>query len=307
MAIRVRCSHCETSNSFADTLAGKKVRCKKCQGIMAVPQAEVEDVTEALAAPPAQKAEVPKSKTRPAAVRDEEDELRQERPSRPAKAKSSTPLRSRVMPKILALTIVAIVLGMLGGMLLAMPMSYRTVGRTEQIDIPTGTMVKTTYSKEPKILPFGIGIGLAGLAGVAAVAAPLLTLVWLARAWRAIPQEQGGMSAGKAVGLLFVPLFNLYWMFRVIPGLSTALTQTLQSREPSRSFRAGYGAGLTACILSLIPCLNVFALVPFLMWLSSADQAVIRLAAEEGPPRPKRRPEEEGEGPSREEKTREEK
>src|SRR5262245_17759308 len=174
MAIRVRCPHCQTSYNCADTLAGKKVRCKRCQGIMAVPQAEVEGATEAVAAPPAKKAESPKSKPRPAAARDEEDELRQERPPRPAKAKSSTPPRSGVVSTILALTIAAVVLGPLGGIL---RVPIRTVTRTYTIDTPTTKGSGWTKTKEP-LLPPVVGISLAGLGGVAAVAAVLLTLIW---------------------------------------------------------------------------------------------------------------------------------
>jgi hypothetical protein len=111
------------------------------------------------------------------------------------------------------------------------------------------------------------------------VAAPLLTLFWLGRAWGAIPEKYGGMSAGMAVGLLFVPLFNLYWMFRVVPRLSTALTRTLERRDPDWFGSAGHGAGLTSCIMSLIPCAAPFSIIPHLMWLHSADRAVVRLFA----------------------------
>src|SRR2546430_1476332 len=37
MAIRARCPHCQTDHNLADNLAGKKIRCKKCRGIVRVP------------------------------------------------------------------------------------------------------------------------------------------------------------------------------------------------------------------------------------------------------------------------------
>src|SRR5947207_2091232 len=75
MSIRIRCPECETVYTLTDTTAGKKIRCKKCQGVIAVPQADAEAVT----APASKKDEVTKAKTRPAPARDEEDEPRPKR------------------------------------------------------------------------------------------------------------------------------------------------------------------------------------------------------------------------------------
>src|SRR5207244_3348934 len=70
-----------------------------------------------------------------------------------------------------------------------------------------------------------------------------------------------------------------YWMFRVIPGLSGALTRTLDSRDADDPGKAGYGAGVATCVMSLIPGVNVLTVVPWLMWLRAADRSVQRLAA----------------------------
>ena len=37
MAIRVRCSACAADYQVADRLAGKKIRCTKCQAVVSVP------------------------------------------------------------------------------------------------------------------------------------------------------------------------------------------------------------------------------------------------------------------------------
>ncbi len=37
----------------------------------------------------------------------------------------------------------------------------------------------------------------------------------LARMWDAIQDGQTTIAVGKAIGFLFVPLFNIYWFFRV--------------------------------------------------------------------------------------------
>jgi predicted Zn finger-like uncharacterized protein len=49
MPIRVQCPGCAAEYKLADTLAGKKIRCKKCEAIVPVPKAEQEVV--ALPAP----------------------------------------------------------------------------------------------------------------------------------------------------------------------------------------------------------------------------------------------------------------
>ena len=43
--------------------------------------------------------------------------------------------------------------------------------------------------------------------------------------WKVIPPQRARTSPGMAVGLLFVPLFNLYWMFIVYYGLSNQMNQ----------------------------------------------------------------------------------
>ena len=59
------------------------------------------------------------------------------------------------------------------------------------------------------------------------VTALIFCFTWLYQAWRLALHDDEDYSAGLMVGLLFVPVFNLYWAFRAIPGLG---------------FRAGLGA-----------------------------------------------------------------
>src|SRR5688572_19301652 len=41
----------------------------------------------------------------------------------------------------------------------------------------------------------------------------IANLVMIYKMWAALPPSHARTSPGKAVGLLFVPLFNIYWMF----------------------------------------------------------------------------------------------
>jgi len=45
--------------------------------------------------------------------------------------------------------------------------------------------------------------------------------IFLYKMWAAIQDGQARTTPGKAIGLLFVPLFNYYWIFQVLPGYAT--------------------------------------------------------------------------------------
>jgi predicted Zn finger-like uncharacterized protein len=75
MPLRVQCPGCAAEYKLVDTLAGKKIRCKKCAAIVPVPRLEEEVV--ALPAPEKVKAVAPRS--RPAPARDDEGEPRPRR------------------------------------------------------------------------------------------------------------------------------------------------------------------------------------------------------------------------------------
>jgi hypothetical protein len=89
MPIRVCCPQCGANYNLADSLAGKKIRCKKCQGIVPVPTASVTD---------------------------EEEEPQPERPARREKAPASAP-RSNTA-RWVVLTTVAVVLCLAVGLAL---------------------------------------------------------------------------------------------------------------------------------------------------------------------------------------------
>ncbi|MBI4702804.1 MAG: hypothetical protein HY744_16920 [Deltaproteobacteria bacterium] len=53
------------------------------------------------------------------------------------------------------------------------------------------------------------------------VLAGLFQCVLLYKMWKAVQDGQARVSPIAAVGLLLVPIFNLYWIFRVLPGYAT--------------------------------------------------------------------------------------
>jgi hypothetical protein len=96
--------------------------------------------------------------------------------------------------------------------------------------------------------------------GALSIARMTLTCVWIYMAWSAIPQdERRGRTPGEAIGMLFVPLVNLYWMFAI----STQLCDILNARL-ARSHSAPIapkGLAILGCVVSL--AMNV-AIVPSL-------------------------------------------
>jgi hypothetical protein len=130
------------------------------------------------------------------------------------------------------------------------------------------TYVGSRYQYQTNYTQLGFGICFSALGGIAELTAIILFLIWLYRAWRVVPPEYEGVSPGMAVGLLFVPIFNLYWMFRVIPGLSAALRRVLQDRDSARLHGAGFAEGVVACTAALIGGTRLLLPygVPFLLW-----------------------------------------
>ena len=116
-------------------------------------------------------------------------------------------------------------------------------------------------------------------------------LVWLYSAWSTIPPElrftkSRSMSPGAAVGLMFVPFYNLYWIFAANVGLCDALDYGLMSVGSPR--RGPRGLAITSCVLQVIPYANIF-LAPF-MWIffmfaadSARNELLLRLAQGSAP------------------------
>jgi hypothetical protein len=110
------------------------------------------------------------------------------------------------------------------------------------------------------------------------VTALACSVVWLYQAWRMVMRGDEDCSPGLMVGLLFVPFFNLYWMFRAIPGLSMAIQDELRYLAPARTHSAGQVPGVIACIFVLIPYGQPVGFCIYLAWMLIANNALHRLA-----------------------------
>lgn len=112
------------------------------------------------------------------------------------------------------------------------------------------------------------------------LAALALAIIWLFQAWRAILRVDDEYSPGLMVGMMFVPIFHFYWMFRAIPGLSSAVQQELKHLAPHRRNSAGWWPGFLGCVFLLIPFPPVWVISAcmLLAWMLLANNAVQRLA-----------------------------
>ena len=87
-----------------------------------------------------------------------------------------------------------------------------------------------------------------GIIGLIASAVYQFMLIY--KLWSLIPRERAETTPGKAIGFLFIPFFNLYWIFVAIHGLAKGLNNELRSVAPGK--QVSEGLSLTFCILSIV-------------------------------------------------------
>lgn len=119
------------------------------------------------------------------------------------------------------------------------------------------------------VIPFVPDLALAGVVALPLMIAASLTLLrFVYQMWRAIDDGQTSIRPGAAAGLMLVPLFNLYWVFRVFPGLATELEAYARRHErPCRPLNRG--------ILVTYAVLFVVGMLPWVGVLAFAAQLVV--------------------------------
>lgn len=91
------------------------------------------------------------------------------------------------------------------------------------------------------------------LAVVAILIAQILHFVYLHRLWSSLSYADPRTTPGKAVGMMFVPFFNLYWIFVAIFGLAQDWNRiTRQHPNLQHAPKMSEGLFLTYCILLLV-------------------------------------------------------
>jgi hypothetical protein len=135
-----------------------------------------------------------------------------------------------------------------------------------------------------------------GVLGLGALLFSLITLIlgsiYLYRAWFILQPGGPRTTPGKAVGFMFIPLFNFYWIFVSYYGWSQDWNRIQGSHQNLASMpKAAGGLFLTGCICfvaTLIPILGYLALILFypllLVMLAKMCRVVNSMAAASSQP-----------------------
>lgn len=117
------------------------------------------------------------------------------------------------------------------------------------------TALAASHAKTSDELPVAAAaIGLIGYVGgtILLVAALIVALVYLHRAWAALVWGRPQATPGKAIGFLFIPLFNLYWIFIAHWGLARDWNRIMASYpDLARAPRISPGVALACCICAI--------------------------------------------------------
>jgi len=86
---------------------------------------------------------------------------------------------------------------------------------------------------------------------VAAIYLAVVLCVLLYKAWAAIQGDYARTTPGKAVGFLFIPVFNLYWLFQAFWGYARDYNKSLVAHQ-GMATRVSDGMFLSLCIVALL-------------------------------------------------------
>jgi len=130
------------------------------------------------------------------------------------------------------------------------------------------------------------------LMAVAMIFAAVLLCIIFHRSWAAIQDGHARTTPGKAVGFLFIPLFNLYWIFQALPGFAKDYNRFIARHNigapalPEPFFLTATILILPNIILSRIPGVSILysagLTIVMLVLLNQLLTAVNRLAAAGG-------------------------
>lgn len=98
----------------------------------------------------------------------------------------------------------------------------------------------------------------------------LVVVLWVLmyKAWAAIQDGYARTTPGKAVGFMFIPFFNIYWIFQALHGFAKDYN-TYLDRHGVSAPKLTEGLFLAICILTLV------SLVPFLGILAALVNVVL--------------------------------
>lgn len=114
--------------------------------------------------------------------------------------------------------------------------------------------------------PSPIALVLILIGAVMSIVGIVFNCMLMYRMWNQIQDGPHRTTPGTAVGLLFVPLFNLYWIFVAYYGLAVDLNRYTSQKQIAAP-RVVEGLSMASCILLIctcIPCLGALVAIVYL-------------------------------------------
>jgi phage FluMu protein Com len=276
--MRFHCPKCRKRLNAPESAAGRKVKCPNCKTTVQIPYGD-----EALEKAPVQEEVIPVARAErdraPARLRRAEDDQEQ------AAMAPFRPIRL-ALPMWLTFAgplLIYMFIGLVGSIVAFIFYLFIHSGEARRPNGPS-----------PILLVFVSFVALAAVS-VAFLAGVLWFMIGMYRVWRHVIVwatcegiELPVASAGLAVGLLFVPLFNVWWYWRFY-GVGKYLNRVLEARnlvmpEASESIAEVNGAVMVLYLVSLAVAFylppevglvlllfaGLFALTSVVLWLCYA-------------------------------------
>jgi hypothetical protein len=137
-----------------------------------------------------------------------------------------------------------------------------TLGLSGILSIISIVMTTTGTGMSRRSDPYQL-LSMLAIAVLLAIIGAVVMMVLVYKMWASIQDGYARTSPGKALGFMFIPLFNLYWVFQVFPGFAQDFN-AFASRYSINAPRLPAGLFTAYVILSLlavIPIIGLF-LVP---------------------------------------------
>ena len=96
------------------------------------------------------------------------------------------------------------------------------------------------------------------------VFAIIATVLWGTmhyQCWKALPEKYRSTTPGRAVGLVFVPFYHLYWYYVTYPGLAKGLREwnkEVSGKVAHTGFKLGYGIAIVLTLYFVKAIVNLF-------------------------------------------------
>lgn len=104
----------------------------------------------------------------------------------------------------------------------------------------------------------------------------VVTFILIYKMWAAIQGRGARTRAGKALGFMFIPFFNFYWVFQVYWGWTKDYNRIRESEDVELPLMPE-GIGLAVCILPILGMCLMFAGLIYGGWKSFSEGAAVNV------------------------------